>query len=83
MNNSLLIFRGNDGRIALTMHEAGFAAESEHVTLATATCSGSRQWPSLNARNEYYCRDCGEIFARNDLQGRDDHMPPHFVSVQS
>lgn len=33
MNNSLLIFRGNDGRIALTMHEAGFAAESEHVEM--------------------------------------------------
>jgi hypothetical protein len=42
-------------------------------------CQGSRQWPKYSqSTNVFFCGDCGHVFERNQLQGRDDHMPAHF-----
>jgi hypothetical protein len=43
------------------------------------TCKGSLQWPKFSKYTaSFWCEHCGHAFDRNQLQGRDDHMPPHF-----
>lgn len=46
-------------------------------------CAGSRQWPEYNHRTKmFFCTHCGANFTRDQLQGRDDHMPPHYQQTE-
>ena len=41
-------------------------------------CTGSLKWPKYSQSTAvFFCEYCGHVFDRNQLQGRDDHMPPH------
>lgn len=39
-------------------------------------CPSVLSWPTY-ADNVFTCRHCGRAFQRHELQGRDDHVPPH------
>jgi predicted RNA-binding Zn-ribbon protein involved in translation (DUF1610 family) len=41
-------------------------------------CSGGNKWPISDASG-HHCPDCGKLFQRSELRGRDDHMPLHFM----
>lgn len=47
-------------------------------------CQGSLLWPSVSCGGTvFWCKRCGHVFERDQLEGRDDHMPAHYPAGQS
>jgi hypothetical protein len=45
-------------------------------------CPGSLKWPAFRQGTyTFFCDKCGRVFARGELEGRDDHMPAHATST--
>lgn len=45
---------------------------------AQPNCPGTLQWPTWSQSTAvFFCEHCGHVFEREQLQGRDDHMPAH------
>ncbi len=65
------------GTTCAVLDSAGNLAQ--RVPTSKPNCAGSLKWPAYSQSTcVFFCKDCGHVFDRDQLQGRDDHMPAHY-----